>query len=406
MKAHITKRYVDATQPLPTTDVKVYDDALAGFGLIVYKSGKRAFFVEWGSSKRRRRFVLGAYGVLTVDAARALAAGKLADIDAGSDPIADRDKKARIPTFGEWVASYLDVVRRRKKQPRSDELFLSRRADKPKKHGRRLKAQHPAAVIAERWHARPITEVTRRDVQEGMKLVAARGHTHANRWLASVRACLQEALRDHLIPSNPAMGIKAFSEAAPRARVLTDEEFARTVAAIDAIPDPHVRVAFLVLMDTGARKSEVLRARWQDIDLDGGLWRIPSPKSGRPQMIPLAAGTVDLLRNVERLGPWLVPGRNPASHRTDLKDAWEEVRIAAKLEGVTIHDLRRTFGLHVARRAGLHIASKLLRHSDIRVTERVYAPLGIDDLRNAVADMQGERGKVIDIQKAKAGRGK
>jgi integrase len=77
-----------------------------------------------------------------------------------------------------------------------------------------------------------------------------------------------------------------------------------------------------------------------------------------------------------------VPGRDPEYHRADLKDPWEGVRAAARLEGVTIHDLRRTFGLHVARKAGLHIASKLLRHSDIRVTERVSAPLGIDDLRN------------------------
>ena len=405
MKAHLTKRFVDGTEAHPSSDLKVYDDTLTGFGLLVYKSGKRAFFVEWGAAARRRRMVIGAYGVFTVDAARTLAAAKLAEIDAGGDPIAERLKRARIPTYGEWVETYLEGVRRRKKQPRSDELFLGRRADKPKKHGRRVRAEHPAGTIAARWSLRPVNEITRREVQEAMKLVAVRGQTHANRWLASVRACLQEAVRDNVIESNPAMGIRHFREAPPRARVLSDEEFGRTVAAIGAIEDASVRIAFLVLMDTGARKSEVLRARWQDIDLDGGLWRIPSPKSGRPQMIPLAPDTVALLRTAERLGPWLVPGRDPCQPRTDLKDAWAAVRTVAKLEGVTIHDLRRTFGLHVARKAGLHIASKLLRHSDIRVTERVYAPLGIDDLRTAVADMQGERGKVLELQRAKAGRG-
>lgn len=405
MKARITKRFVDATTPLPTADLKVYDDTLTGFGLLVYKSGKRAFFVEWGPAKRRRRMVIGAYGVLTVDAARSIAAAKLAEINAGGDPIAERERRARIPTWGEWVETYLAGVRRRKKQPRSDELFLERRSERPKKHGRRVRVDHPAATLAARWYALPVNELSRREVQEGMKLVAERGHTHANRWLASVRACLQEAVRDHVIESNPAMGIRQFREAPPRARVLSDEEFGRTVAAIHAVEDPHVRTAFLLLMDTGARKSEVLHARWQDIDLDGGLWRIPSPKSGRPQVTPLTPETVALLRAAEQLGPWLVPGRDPSQPRSDLKDAWAAIRVQACLEGVTIHDLRRTFGLHVARKAGLHIASKLLRHSDIRVTERVYAPLGIDDLRTAAADMQGERGRVIELQRVKAERG-
>ncbi len=405
MKARITKRFVDATTPLPTADLKVYDDTLTGFGLLVYKSGKRAFFVEWGPAKRRRRMVIGAYGVLTVDAARSIAAAKLAEINAGGDPIAERERRARIPTWGEWVETYLAGVRRRKKQPRSDELFLERRSERPKKHGRRVRVDHPAATLAARWYALPVNELSRREVQEGMKLVAERGHTHANRWLASVRACLQEAVRDHVIESNPAMGIRQFREAPPRARVLSDEEFGRTVAAIHAVEDPHVRTAFLLLMDTGARKSEVLHARWQDIDLDGGLWRIPSPKSGRPQVTPLTPETVALLRAAEQLGPWLVPGRDPSQPRSDLKDAWAAIRVQACLEGVTIHDLRRTFGLHVARKAGLHIASKLLRHSDIRVTERVYAPLGIDELRTAVADMQGARGKVIELQRAKEGMG-
>ena len=46
--------------------------------------------------------------------------------------------------------------------------------------------------------------------------------------------------------------------------------------------------------------------------------------------------------------------------------------------------MRRTFGLHVAKAAGLHVASKLLRHGDVRITEKVYAPLGLDDLRTAL----------------------
>jgi integrase len=52
--------------------------------------------------------------------------------------------------------------------------------------------------------------------------------------------------------------------------------------------------------------------------------------------------------------------------------------------GLRIHDLRRRFGFDVARSAGLHMASKLLRHSSVVITETHYAPLGIGLLRDAV----------------------
>lgn len=382
MKAKITKRLVDG---LPDVAAKVYDDALTGFGVIVYASGKRAFFVEYGPKGARKRMVLGQYGPMTVEAARALALAKLAEASAGGDPLGERERLAKIPTFPKWRDEYMVEVRRRKKHPRHDEGYLQ--------------------LAADAWTTLRLDQITRRDVKSAMEAVAARGQTTANRWLTSVRACFQAALRDGLITENPATLIKPFRESAPRSRVLSDEEFGRVIAAFEALPDPFVRAAFVILMDTGARKSEVLTARWEDFDLEGGLWRLPATKSGRPQIIPLTPGTVAYLRTVERIGPWLIPGRDAANHREDLRNGWVDIRKAAGVEDVTIHDLRRTFGLHIARKAGLHIASKLLRHSDIRVTERVYAPLGIDDLRAAVTDMQGDRGKVIELQKARAGRG-
>lgn len=388
MKVQITKRQVDSI-PTPTEGrVKVYDASLTGFGLVVYASGKRMFFVEYGPATRRRRLTLGAYGPLTVDAARKLAAERLGEVIHGEDPLDQREARRRMPTFGEWVDTYMEGVRRRKKRPEHDAGYLGR--------GR------------ERWGSRPLDAITRRDVGTAMEAEAARGNPTANRWLASVRACFAAAVRDVVIEANPAMGVRPYREGPPRSRVLTDVELERVVAAVEELENPHVRAAFVLLVETGARKSEVLRAKWADLDLDdsaAGLWRLPSPKAGRPQVIPLAPGTVAYLRTVPRVGDWLVPGQDTERHRSDLRTAWNRIRAVAELVDVTIHDVRRTFGLAVARMAGLHVASKLLRHSDVRITERVYAPLGIADLRTAVTGVYDGRAKVIDIQKAKAGRG-
>lgn len=94
----------------------------------------------------------------------------------------------------------------------------------------------------------------------------------------------------------------------------------RVLEAISTVPDPHLRAAFTLLIETGARGSEVLRARWVDMDLDGRLWRLPRPKSGKPQVVPLADSTVAMLRNLVRVGPWVVPGLKPTKPRSDLKN--------------------------------------------------------------------------------------
>ena len=397
MKDRINKRLVDRLKPPAKGRTYVYDTALTGFGLTVYASGRKSFFIQYGPRGRLRRMALGQYGALTVEQARTMAQAKLGEVAQGADPLDQRHERSRMPTFSEWADEYLVGVRRRKKQPVHDERYLG--------------------MAKERWGQRPLNEITRRQVKAEMERVSAsvgtarrwegvvrRGNTTANRWLASVRACFQAARRDGLLAENPAWGIRQFKEDPPRHRVLTDEEYVKALDAIDQLPDPFVRAALLLMMDTGARKSEVLRARWEDMDLDGGLWRIPSPKAGHPQVVPLGESTVELLRSVERMGPWVVPGRDPARHRADLKRPWEKVRAGAGLDDVTIHDLRRTFGVHVAKRAGLHIASKLLRHSDIRVTERVYVPLGIEGLREALEETQRERGKVIELERERKRR--
>ena len=167
---------------------------------------------------------------------------------------------------------------------------------------------------------------------------------------------------------------------------------------MEQLQDPHVEIAFHLLIETGARLSEVLHARWQDVDLDEGVWYLPDTKSGKPQYVPLARKTAARLRNLRRQGNYIVTGRDASLPRYDLRKPWDKVKRLAGFENVTIHDIRRTFCVDIAQRAGIHVASKLLRHSDIRVTERVYAPLGLDDLR---AVLEARDAEVLPLRRKK-----
>lgn len=368
-----TKRTLRALPPGSSSGTWYADDGpdrLPGFYVVVYESGAKIFFARYRHGTARRLIRIGRLSPLTLDQAREKAKAILASAQLGDDPVAAQRRAKKMPTFESWRKTYMGRVDLRKKSPREDRRFLLR--------------------AAERWAHVPLDQVTREDVAALHQSLGKAHPTAANRLLASVRAAFAEAVRDGLVKANPAAGVKHHREAAPRARVLTDDELQAVLGAIVAEEDEYARAGLRLLAETGARLSEALRAKWEDVDLEGGIWRVPSPKSGHPQVIPLARSTVALLRRLPRVVkcPFVVVGRQVSRPRADLRDAWARVKErAAKTEpsvaDVHVHDLRRSFGLAIAKSAGLHVASKLLRHSSTRVTEQVYAPLGLDELRKA-----------------------
>jgi len=381
MKIKLTARNIaKALKEYQGGQVVLFDTDLPGYRLRL-RGNRRTFEIHYGPHGRRHLYTLGNLGPLDPDKARKLAIKKLGEYESGRDPLEERRASRAVPTFAAWADEYLEGVRQRKKWPREDERFLG--------------------WAKRRWGNKPLDKITAGDVEKTFRLLASDGHKiAANRWLASVRACLQAAWRIDKIPSNPAMKVRPLPENTPRARVLTDKEFDRLQDAIVALKNPHVRAALTLLVTTGARVSEVLKAKWEDFDLEAGEWRIPSPKAGRPQIVPLPKPLSAFLLKLPRVGPLVVPGHNdPEKRRFNLKKTWDGIRRAANLPDVHIHDLRRTFGLRVAREAGLHVASKLLRHADVRVTEQVYAPLGLSELRKASETQAEGLAKVLPMEK-------
>jgi integrase len=410
----------------PTQRKDIMDGVNIGFGVRVSATGTRTFFVLYGPAEARRRYTLGKWGAVTLEDARAAAIEILSEYKT-KDTI--KIPRSRRLTFGEHSDRWLETVELTKKDPRHDRRYIK--------------------TARKKWGALPLEELTQDQIMDAMKNVVADtrvrheeriqqleqridsakedgfitaeleqqlelmnerenvGNCQANRFLASVRACLSAALTAKNLTSHPAIGIKNFQQNPPRARVLSEKEMKRFADAIAEETDPHIRAAFRLLIETGARRSEVLRAKWRDFDLDAMTWRIPSPKSGHPQVVPLTRQTIALLLHTPQVGKWLVPGANDKNHRVDLAKPWRRIAEKAALDGVHVHDIRRSFGLAVARSAGVHIASKLLRHADVRVTEKVYAPFDLDELRKAAEAVQRPvPDNVVPIEKAKKAGGK
>ena len=114
-----------------------------------------------------------------------------------------------------------------------------------------------------------------------------------------------------------------------RDRFVQSEELPRLFQAIAEEVDPSVRAVVLTALLTGARRSEVLTIRWEEVSLTRAEWRIPHTKAGCPHLLPLPHALVALLRSLPKVGgsPYMFPGQDGIGHLQNMKQAWNRIRV-------------------------------------------------------------------------------
>jgi hypothetical protein len=112
--------------------------------------------------------------------------------------------------------------------------------------------------------------------------------------------------------------------------------------------------ALPLLVVCGARKQEVLRARWEHVELGRGAIAMPKAKSGRPRTIPLRPFAAEIVRRqlAAREGDcaWVFPSpTDPGKPVDSVRRAWAAAKRAAGLPGhIVIHSLRHSFASALA----------------------------------------------------------
>jgi integrase len=177
-------------------------------------------------------------------------------------------------------------------------------------------------------------------------------------------------------------------------RFLSGEEIGRLFSTLSDMElerslRPEFANALRLLAMTGARKNEILRLSWSEVDLDRGLINLPARRSKTgAKAIVLNAPALSILSGLTRMGDVVFPSpSDPDKPIEGLQSAFERIRARACLEDVRIHDLRHTFAsLAIERGASLFLVSKALGHSQIATTQR-YAHVGDDPLRSVAEDV-------------------
>jgi integrase len=190
------------------------------------------------------------------------------------------------------------------------------------------------------------------------------------------------------LPSSPCRHVKKYAEQ-KRERFLNSAEIAELGRVLheveqDGSETKSAANAIRLVMLTGCWLSEIMTLKWEHVDLKARELRLPDSKTGA-KIVPFGKTAAAVLRGIQKVddNPYVITGKKPGSHLTDLQHPWRRIRSKADLAGMRIHDLRHSYASGaLALGEGLPMIGKLLGHTQVQTTAR-YAHLARDPVKTA-----------------------
>ena len=366
-RLRFSKRRIEAL-PTPAIGRAEYRDlATPGLVLRITSTGAKSFSLFRRVKGQPARVTLGSYPAMTVEQAQRRARELLGEIAKGGDPRSARRAARDEPTLAALFLHWMEAHARPRKS--------TWEAD-----------QRQYDTYLKPWAGRRLSDIRKVDVASlHLRIAENKGRYIANKVLALLRAMYNRAADLGYAGGNPTNGIKKYPEE-KRDRFLHGDELRLFFAALADEPNGTLRDYFLFSLLTGVRKGNAMAARWEQIDLSAGLWRIPQTKSGQPVVVPLVGPVLQVLQTrllAANGSPWVFSGRGKTGHIVEPKSAWKRIITRAGLVDVRPHDLRRSLGSWMAMTgAGLPVVGKMLGHTQ-PTTTAIYARLSVDPVREA-----------------------
>ena len=391
-----------------------------GLILIVSNGGSKTFYLYRKINGKPERIKLGAFPDMSIENARdaAMAAKKTIVVDK-KNPNEEKKKVNAEITFGEMFNQFME--RYSKKFKRSWK-YDEREVNKFLSH----------------WFNKKASQISKQEMQRLHETIYnENGLYQANRLLERIRAIYNKSIEWGWDGVNPTLGIKKFKEKS-RDRFLQADELPCLFQALAEEENMVARDYVLISLLTGARKSNVLSMRWNEVNFENKTWRIPETKNGESLTVPLMEQAVEILLQRKKLNKdvagnsnlFVFPGTGKEGHLADPKKPWKRIclnatiklwqldnALAALLEtakinegdsinhvyktitqlakkkkielptglmDIRIHDLRRTLGSwQAATGATTAIIGKSLGHKSQQATA-IYERLNIDPVRASV----------------------
>jgi integrase len=373
---------------VPKTGKKTYwdnDPKVTGFGLCVNAGGAKSFFLNYRIDGRERRYTIGLFPRWSVSAARERAKELRTQIDQGHDPAGQKRARREAPTIGDLIDRYISDH-----LPRKAPTGVSGEKQMLDEIGRHLGVHTKVTDV----HGGDIQNMHRKISEsigrQGPRLV------RANRILSVCSKAFSLSLVPlpgentpwrNAVQGNPCKGVEHNHEEG-RERFFSQTELAAITDALAEYSGVAADCVRLIML-TGARCGEAMRAEWSEFDKEPGYWVKPSShtKQRKVHKLPLSPAAIELidkLRKKRKGSKWVFPGDVSDEPLKTLWHVWGHVRKRTGLgKDARPYDLRHTFAsVGAGGGLGLPIIGRLLGHTQARTTQR-YAHLADDPLREA-----------------------
>lgn len=374
--ADLTSGFVRSVDLIPyKKKVEYFDKDIKGWYLEVRGLYAKTYYFKYRNLKGElKSFRLGKYGLVDYELVRSRAVSIHRKIQSKDYSFETEVNYSQI-TFGTFVNKYyLPYIKIKKRSWQTDLSFLKN-------------------------HILPIFEDMNFD--EISKVALVKFHLSkrelglapatADRLIIMIRYIFNLAIKWGFFKKiNPAQGFELFNINNARERYLDNSEVKILINSLEKSKNSLLKPIILTLLLTGLRKSEVLNAKWVDLDLTKKIWVIPITKSGKPRYIPLTDMVIKILESLDKKFELIFANPKTGHRFTSIFYAWDHARERVGMKNLRIHDLRHSYASFLINNGGsLYEVQKLLGHSNSSMTQR-YAHLSESTLRcasNLVSDM-------------------
>jgi len=366
--------------PSPDGRYKIHDDRIRGLMAEVRPSKAPngapsvTFWFRYTDARGRDRYInLGRAGDASVSQVRRRAEELRAMVSLDRDPAGEQDNRLAIPTVARFVDDTVLPLIRESQRGAYNWAAYARRIN-----------QHFGKMALDEVKVQDVVNFKRWLIDQGLKPGTV------NRHLAALRRTFALAIKNEVISGrNPAAAPGMLFEQ-HREHCLSDEQTRALLDALKLEPNRHMAAAIALLTLTGARRNEILRARWEDqVNLNNDHLTVPRGKNGRPRYIPLPPPAMRIVaaqrRRTGGVG-YMFPGTKPGKPLSGLRTAWARVKVNARLPACTrLHDLRHgVASILVNRGVDLAEVAEILGHEQLSTTRR-YAHYGAQRLVQTVS---------------------